>query len=184
VSTQDLKFWDWQLFEHFTWDNGATLLAALFAVTGVVLGFGGTSAHSRRERRAQTYADSIQAVSEYLEGPYRVARCHNNASERAAISTDMSSVQSRIDAHSVLLRLHATEAVADTYDSYVRAARIEAGQQMAVEWNNLPAKRHRDMNLNQPLDRNATSAERKKVLEAMEGDLGRRWWKVWRWFRR
>lgn len=178
-----LKFWDWKLFDNFTWDNGATLLAALIAVAGVVIGFGVTSAQSRRERRAQTYADSVKAVSEYLEGPYRVARCHNNAAERAALSTDISAIQARIDAHTVLLRLHATAAVADAYDSYVRAARVEAGRQMTAEWNKPPAKKHRDMNMLQPFDRASSSADRKKVIEAMERDLGRRWWKFRLWFR-
>ena len=107
------------MFDHFSWDHAATLLAALIAVTGVVIGFGVTSTQSRRERRAQTYADAIKAVSEYLEGPYRVARCHNNAAERAAISTDISAIQARIDAHAVLLRLHAHARVADAYDGYV-----------------------------------------------------------------
>lgn len=176
-----LKFWEWSTFDHFTWDNGATVLAALIAVAGVVIGFGVTSAQSRRERRAQTYAHSVQAVSEYLEGPYRVARCHNNVAERAALSTDMSAIQARIDAHTLLLRLHATKAVADVYDSYVRAARVEAGRQMTAEWNKPPAKKHRDMNMNQPFDRTSSSAEKKKLIAAMERDLGRRWWKVGRW---
>lgn len=175
-----VKFWGWEVFDNFAWDNGAALLAAFIAVSGVVVGFGVTSAHSRRERRAQTYADAIKAVSEYLEGPYRVARCHNNAAERSAVSTDISAIQSRIDAHTVLLRLHAPDAVANAYDTYMRAARLEAGRQMTAEWNKSPAKKHRDMNLQQPFDRTASSAERKKVLEAMENDMGRRWWKFWR----
>lgn len=178
-----LQFWDWKLFDHFTWDHGATLLVALIAVAGIVIGFGVTSAQSRRERRAQTYADSFQAVSEYLEGPYRVARCHNNAAERAALSTDISAIQGRIDAHTVLLRLHATQVVADAYDAYVHAARVEAGRQMSAEWNKPPAKTHRDMNMLQAFDRTASSAERKKVIKAMECDVGRRWWTSWRRFR-
>lgn len=178
-----LEFWDWKLFDHLSWDNGATLLAALIAVTGVIIGFGVTSAHSRRERRAQTYADSIQAVSEYLEGPYRVARCHNSAAERAALSTDISRIQARIDAHKVLLRLHAPKRVANAYDAYVAAARTEAGRQMTAEWNKPPAKKHRDMNVLQPFDRTGSSTKKDELLKAMERDLGRRWWKFWRWLR-
>jgi hypothetical protein len=180
---ENLKFWGWKMFDHFTWDNTTTLLAAAIAVTGVVIGFGVTSAQSRRERRAQTYANAIKAVSEYLEGPYRVARCHNNAAERAAISPDISAVQARIDAHQVLLRLHAHTRVADAYDAYVAAARDEAGRQMTAEWDKPPAKKHRDMNVRQPFDRSSSSAKKVDLLEAMRADLGRRWWKCWTWFR-
>jgi hypothetical protein len=155
----------------------------LIAVTGLVIGFGVTSAQSRRERRAQTYADSIRAVSEYLEGPYRVARCHNNAAERAAISTDISAVQARIDAHMVLLRLHAHTCVADAYDAYVASARVEAGRQMTAEWDKPPAKKHRDMNVRQSFDRSTSSAKKADLLDAMKRDLGGRWWKFWGWFR-
>ncbi|MCG5446365.1 hypothetical protein NIE79_004933 [Micromonospora sp. NIE79] len=176
-----LRFWDWKLFDNFTWANGATLLAALIAVTGVAIGFGVTSAHSRRERRAQTYAESIQAVSEYVEGPYRVARCHNNATERASLSADFSAIQARLDAHKVLLRLHAPRGVADAYDAYVAAARTEAGRQMSAQWNKPPAKRHRDMNVVRPFDRSVSLAKKEVLLVAMGRDLGRRWWKFWRW---
>jgi hypothetical protein len=178
-----LKFWDWHVFHHFSWDNGATLLAAGIAVTGVVMGFAVTNAHGRRERRAQTYAEAIKAVSEYLEGPYRVARCHNNPAERAAISTDISAVQARIDAHQVLLRLHAHRRVAAAYDAYVGAARVEAGRQMTAEWKKPPAKKHGDMNVHRPFDRSKSSKKKDDVLKAMERDLGRRWWKVWTLFR-
>ena len=184
MSWGDLKFWSWKVFDGYSWDNTATLLAALIAVTGVVVGFGVTAAHSRRERRAQTYADAIKAVSEYLEGPYRVARCHDNDAERAAISTDISAVQARIDAHKVLLRLHANGRVASTYDAYVAAARVEAGRQMTAEWNLRPAKKHSDMNVRRRLDRSTSSAAKVDLLNAMARDLGRRWFKPWTWFGR
>jgi len=178
-----LEFWKWSAFDSFSWEAGAALIAAVVAVIGVVVGFGVTSAQNRRERRAHIYAEAIGAVSDYLEGPYRVARCHNNDSERFAISTDMSAIQGRIDANLVLLRLHAPTNVADAYADYVAAARQEAGRQMAGAWNKRPAKRHRDMNMHQPFDRTASSAKKDVLLAAMERDLGRRWWKFWRWFR-
>lgn len=178
-----LKFWEWSIFDYFTWDAGATLLAAVIAVLGVVLGFAVTSAQSRRERRARDYAAAIGAVSDYLEGPYRVARCHKRAEERHAISTDISVVQGRIDASAALLRLHAPHWVADAYDAYVATARQEAGRQMAVEWCKPPARRHRDMNMHQPFDRSASNAAKATLISAMERDMGKRWWKLWRWFR-
>lgn len=178
-----LKFWEWPQFDHFSWEAGATLLAAVVAVAGVVVGFAVTSAQSRRERRARDYAEAIGAVSDYLEGPYRVARCHNNAEERYAISTDISVIQGRIDVSAALLRLHAPKRVTDTYDAYVAAARQEAGRQMATEWRKPPARRHRDMNMHQPFDRTASKAAKATLIAAMERDMGKRWWKFWCWFR-
>jgi hypothetical protein len=178
-----LKFWDWSLFDHFSCDAGATLLAAAIAVIGVVVGFAVTSSQSRRERRARDYAEAIGAVSNYLEGPYRVARCHNKAEERYAISTDISVIQGRIDASAALLRLHAPKRVADAYDAYVATARQEAGRHMTAEWRKPPARRHRDMNMHQPFDRTASKAAKELLIAAMDCDMGMRWWKLWRWFR-
>lgn len=178
-----LQFREWSIFDHFTWDAGATLLAAVIAVLGVVFGFAFTSAQNRRERRARDYADAIGAVSDYLEGPYRVARCHNRAEERYAISADISVVQGRIDATAALLRLHAPRRVADAYDAYVATARQEAGRQMADEWRKRPARRHRDMNMDQPFDRSASKASKATLIATMERDMGKRWWNFWRWFR-
>jgi hypothetical protein len=177
-----LEFWNWAVFDGFGWDAGAALIAAVVAIVGVVIGFGVTSAQNRRERRAHIYAEAIGAVSDYLEGPYRVARCHNNDTERYSISTDMSVIQGRIDANLVLLRLHAPVDVADAYQAYVTAARQEAGRQMAAEWDKRPAKRHRDMNMREPFDRTASKEKKDLLLAAMERDLGRRWWRFWRWF--
>lgn len=171
------------MFDHFSWEAGATLLAAAIAVIGVVVGFAVTGSQSRRERRARDYAEAIGAVSDYLEGPYRVARCHNNAEERFAISTDISVTQGRIDASAALLRLHAPKRVADAYDEYVAAARREAGQQMAAEWRKPPAKKHRDMNMQRPFDRTTSKPAKVLLSASMERDLGKRWWKLWRWLR-
>lgn len=179
-----LKFWEWSMFAHLSWDAGATLLAAVVAVVGVVVGFAVTSSQSRRERRARDYAEAIGAVSNYLEGPYRVARCHNNAEERYAISTDISVIQGRIDASAALLRLHAPKRVADAYDAYVAAARREAGKQMAAEWRKSPARKPRDMNMRQPFDRTASKAAKELLIAAMERDMGKRWWRISSWFRR
>lgn len=178
-----LRFWEWSLFDHFSWESGTTLLSAAIAVIGVVVGFAVTSSQSRRERRARDYADAIGAVSDYLEGPYRVARCHNNAGERYATSTDISVIQGRIDASAALLRLHAQKRVAEAYDAYVAAARQEAGRQMAAEWRKPPARKHRDMNMQQSFDRTASDAAKTTLVAAMERDMGKRWWKFWRWLR-
>ena len=149
-----------------------------------MIGFGVTGAHNRRERRAQTYADSVKAVSEYLEGPYRVARCHDNAAERAALTTEHERYPGP---HR---RPHCAAASPCNEGGGGRLQHLcsgrtggGAGRQMTAEWNKAPAKKHRDMNMHQPLDRTSSSAKREQVIEAMERDLGRRWWKIRGWFR-
>lgn len=175
--------WEWSAFSDFTWEAGATLIAATFAVIGVLMGLAITNAQNQRERRARDYAEAIGAVSAYLEGPYRVARCGNSPDERFAIATDISTIQARIDASSALLRLHAPRAVADAYDHYVQTARREAGVQMADEWRKRPSKRRSDMNRRRPFDRKSSTLAKNALVNAMQRDLAQwRWWKVWRWF--
>lgn len=167
----------------FTWSVAATLIAAGIAVTGVVLGLLATSAANRRQRRAEIFAEAIRAVSDYLEGPYRVARCHNSPQQRFALTTDLSAVQGRIDAHAVLIRLHAAHEVATAYDAYVAAARQEAGRQMREQWRRRPAETHADMNMpgQRPFDRTKSDQAKKTLIDAMGRDV-RPGDRPWRWF--
>lgn len=167
----------------FTWSAAATIIAACITVAGVVLGLLANSAANRRQRRAEIFAEAIRAVSDYLEGPYRVARCHNSQEQRFALTTDLSAVQGRIDAHAVLIRLHAGTRVASAYDAYVTAARQEAGKQMQDQWRRRPAKKHEDMNMpgQRPFDRTKSNAAKATLIEAMGRDV-RPGWRPWRWF--
>ncbi len=83
------------------------LVAGVIAGVFVLLGLLASSARARLDTRKGVYAEAIRAVSDDLEGPYRVARCHNDADQRFALSKDLSEIQGRIDAHLVLVELHA-----------------------------------------------------------------------------
>ena len=89
---------------------------------------------SPREARPTLYGDALGAVSEYLEGPYRILRKDGSAATRFAITSKLSDVKTVIDHHQALMRLHADPGVADAYDLYVNAAKAEAGKQMHDAW--------------------------------------------------
>jgi hypothetical protein len=177
-----LKFWDWRLFDHFTWDNAATLLAAVLgaAITVglAVIGYFTQQAAARRERAAGVYAEALRAVEDYLEGPYRIRRRDGSAGQRAVITTWLSDVKSRHNYYSGLLRLHAPKDVADGYDDLLRAAIADAGPQMTAAWQQPPTYRDTDVPLGSGYDRHTANAAKSRVLAAMKRDLDHRWWRL------
>lgn len=77
----DWKFWDWNLFDNFTWEQGGTLLAAAVGVGIAVWTYLVTRAAARRDRQANVYAEALRAVEDYLEGPYRIRRRNGSAEQ-------------------------------------------------------------------------------------------------------
>lgn len=176
-----LKPWEWGLFDHFTWDHAATLLAAvlgaLIAVGVAVVGYLTQQAAARRERVAAVYAEALRAVEDYLEGPYRIRRRDGSAEQRAAITTWLSDVKSRHNYFQGLLRLHAPEEVADAYDALVAAAIQDAGPQMTQAWRQPPTRRDPDVPLGAGYGRTRADAAKPRVLAAMKADLHRHRWR-------
>lgn len=82
-----------------------------------------------------------------------------------------------IDHNQALLELHAPPGAADAYDAYVYAARKEAGQQTHEAWKAAPAISDEGVNLHAPLSRGDSQAARHRLLEVMQTDLQRRWYK-------
>ena len=163
------------LFENFTWDHGAALLAAAlaaFIAAGVaVAGYVIQQRASRRDQRAVLYAEALRAVEDYREAPYRVRRRDGSHDARRAITDHISDVQSRISFHSGWLRLNAPAPVADAYDTHVAAARAEAGAQMTDAWAAPPTLRDEDVPLGVPYARARSDAARDAVLAAMGKSL-------------
>jgi len=151
------------------------LAAALIAAGAVAVTLLVNAASTRRQHLTTLYGDALSAVSEYLEGPYRILRKDGKASTRFTIASRLSDVKTSIDHHQALLRLHAAPAVADGFDHYVTVAKTEAGQQMHNAWEAPPVTRDADVNLNDPLPRGASDNARKVVVEVMQAHLLRRW---------
>jgi hypothetical protein len=161
----------------FTWANAVTLGAALLAAGGVILTLFINAARSRRDDLKTLYADALGAVAEYLEGPYRILRKDGEKSTRFALTTKMSDVKTAVDHNQALLRLHARPGVADAYDKFVNAAKSEAGRQMHDAWLTPPITTDEAVNLNDPLPRETSDAARAHLVEVMQADLARRWYR-------
>lgn len=155
----------------FDWSAASTLIAGGIAGAFVLLGLMANSARARLDTRRAVYAEAVRAVSDYLEGPYRVARCHDDADQRFELSRDLSEIQGRLDAHLVLVELHAPGPVFDAYKEYISVARIEAGGQMAEQWLKRAPRRRRGMDINERFDRSASTAAKKVLLERMVADI-------------
>jgi hypothetical protein len=167
------------LFHGWEAAQTAALTAALIAVLGVTATILTTAARARREHKTDLYAQALGGVADYLEGPYRIRRKDGTPAHRNAITAALSDVKSSIDHSQELLRLHAPKGVADAYDDYVVAAKIEAGQQMREAWM-LPAiTADAEVNLRVPYDRTLSNQYRSQVVKVMQADLARRRWNPW-----
>lgn len=161
--------------DRFSWDNattiiagiGAALIAALVAVAGYTL----QQRAGRREQRATMYAQALQAVEDYLEGPYRIRRRDGTTEARTRITEQISATKSKINFSQAWLRIHSPTEVADAYDAYVLTAQHEAGPQMTAAWRTRPTKRDDSVPLGRAYPRDASNRCRAKVVEAMRRDL-------------
>lgn len=162
--------------DPFTWSDGSTIIAAvaaaLIAAVVAVIGYAVQQRATRRDQRARTYAEALQAVEDYLEGPYRVRRRDGSADARRQVTEAISAVKSGINFHQAWLRIHGSQPVADAYDAYVQAAQREAGAQMTSAWRGRPTRRDRDVPLGQAFDRRNSDIARANVIAAMKADLG------------
>jgi hypothetical protein len=171
---KQLKFWGWRLFDHFTWDHAATLLAATIgagiAVAVAVLTYLSSQRTARRERQAAVYAEALRSVEDYLEGPYRIRR--RGKGEGPEITRWISDVKSRNNYYQGLLRLHGPVEVADAFDAFVAAAIREAGPQMTDAWHQPRRRRDRDMPLGEAYPRTDADEAKKIVIAKMAKSLG------------
>lgn len=150
-----------------TWDGIATIAAAILAAGIVVLGFLHERRQRARSRRAEAYAGALQAVSDYLEAPYRVRRRTGTAADRFAITAHVSEIQSRLDFYSAHLALVAPKVLAG-YTELVSAAKAEAGPQMSAAWKARPARRDRDVPLVVAYPHPRADTARSAVLATMK----------------
>lgn len=166
-------------FEHFGWDEGATLMGAALAAAATilvaVLAYAANQAAARRERQSAAFAEALRSVEDYLEGPYRIRRRDGSAQQRAEIAAFLSDVKSRHNYYCGLLRLHAPARTAKAYEQFVAAAVSDAGPQMTAAWRAKPTKRDRDVPLGRGYDRSRSDKAKKTVLYEMHRALMPRW---------
>jgi hypothetical protein len=164
------------IFAGFTWNEGATILAAFgaaaIAAIIAVVGYGRQRKAERRAERATLYGHAITAVEEYLEWPYRIRRRDDTAESRGAITSAISDTKTAISLHQALLEMHAPTAVSDAYNAFVAAAQREAGPQMTAAWKAHPTTAGEQVPLGKAYDRSASDAARAALIVAMKADLG------------
>lgn len=152
-----------------TWDGIATIAAALLAAGIVVLGFLHERRQHARSRRAEAYAGALQAVSDYLEAPYRIRRRTGTAADRFALTAHVSEIQSRLDFFAAHLALIAPN-VLDAYVALVTAAKVESGPQMSEAWRSRSTRRDRDVPLVKAYPHPLSDEARSAALAAMRAN--------------
>ena len=151
-----------------SWDGIATLIAALVGAGIVVWGFVHERRLQARARRAEAYSGALQAVSDYLEAPYRIRRRTGSHESRFALTAHVSEIQSRLDFFTALLVLIAPANVCHAYAALVTAAKSEAGPQMTAAWQARPTRRDRDVPMTNPYPHPRSDAARDVALAAMK----------------
>lgn len=151
-----------------SWDGIATIIAALVGAGIIVCGFVHERKLQARARRAEAYAGALQAVSDYLEAPYRIRRRTGSHEDRFALTAHVSEIQSRLDFYAAHLELVAPPEVHKAYMALVAAAKSEAGQQMSVAWRAKPTRRDRDVPILNPYPHTRSNAGRDATLAAMK----------------
>ncbi|MHB1164370.1 MAG: hypothetical protein ACYC90_00330 [Candidatus Nanopelagicales bacterium] len=149
----------------------AGVLAALVAALVAIGGYRHQKAAARRERCAEMYATAVQAVENYLEGPYRVRRRDGSVESRNALTDRLSDIKSSIEYHQTLLRIHGSEDVASAYAGFVEAARADAGAAMTDAWHQPATHTDADVPLMIAMDRSTSDAARARLIRAMKDDL-------------
>lgn len=157
------------------WANGsvvlAGVLAALIAAAVGVRGYRHQKEVARRDELAHMYATAVQSVEDYLEFPYRIRRRDGSVEARNALTRQLSDIKSSIEYHETLLRIHAPVEVADAYETFAAAARVDAGPAMTESWNQPATHTDADVPLGAQLNRAKADAARIRLIEAMRSDL-------------
>lgn len=150
-----------------TWDGVATLIAAGIAALVVVVGYFVQQAIARAAKRSDLYARAMQAIEEYVEGPYVVRRRDGSATARMSITTHLSEVQSRLRYFESALNQDAPTSLSRAYADLVKTARREAGGQMSNAWTSRPTRRDRHVPLVKSLPQPEIDRAKAKVLALM-----------------
>jgi hypothetical protein len=128
-----------------TSDNSSAWIAPTIVVSVIALGvsiatFLLSGRRTRLDRQRQVFADALDAVMTYREYPFIVYRrnADDPARERQRISTDLSTLQARLNGYQGRLRVE-DAFVGERYSELVAATRRIAGPMITDAWNRDPA---------------------------------------------
>ena len=145
---------------------GACLTFA--AVVIAALTYWQAQQQGRRERRAKAFAEALQAVEEYMEGPYRIRRRPDeDEAGRWQITESLSAVKARVSFHQAWLQTEGLDEVCDAYESLVRASLVEAGPAMTAAWESAGVRRDAELPLGQAYPRPQVDQARDGFLAAV-----------------
>jgi hypothetical protein len=160
----------------WTWAQTAALLAGVVAIVGalvsVALTYGLNQRAARRERETKLFAEALATIEDYAELPYRIRRRHRTPDARHELTEQISQIQSQIAFHQAWLSLEAP-GVARFYSDLVRAAKTQAGSQMAQAWLKPAITKDAQVNLGVAYPRDEINAARDQCVEAMRQALSR-----------
>jgi hypothetical protein len=161
----------------WTWAQTAALLAGAVAVVGALISvavtYGLNQRAARRERHTNAFAEALAAIEDYAELPYRIRRRPRTPEGRHELTEQVSKIQSRIAFHQAWISLEAPD-VARRYNDLVRAAKAQAGKQMAEAWLTPAITKDAQVNLGIAYPRDEINAARGQCVKAMRESLGRR----------
>ncbi|MGV2984412.1 hypothetical protein ACNPNP_11985 [Microbacterium sp. AGC85] len=112
------------------------------------------------------YGEALRAVEDYAEAPFLVRRREGKGA-RAAVSTQISAIQSRLALSRALLDISADARIAASYRHLVGVTKNVAGAAMSSTWRSPRIRRDADIPCPHPYDRTKILAARREYLQAI-----------------
>ena len=147
-------------------EPGAIIIAGFLAAFVAVFGYAWQQRQSRADARAVIYSEALRAVEDYTEAPFLVRR-RSGKDARAAVTGQISEIQSRLRLYCALLEISANDHIATAYARLVQAARTEAGKAMSAAWRAPRIRRDADVTGHRPYDRSEIERQRAAYLNAI-----------------
>lgn len=147
-------------------EPGAIIIAGFLAALVAVFGYAWQQRQSRADARAVMYSEALRAVEDYAEAPFLVRR-RSGKEARAAVTGQISEIQSRLRLYCALLEISANDDIATAYAQLVQATRAEAGRAMSAAWRSPRIRRDADVPGHAPYNRTEIDRRREAYLRAI-----------------